>query len=324
MRSPHFYYFDLLVVNQYGADALVPFETLRDTFAAGVLDAGRTLLVLDETASAMGRLWCVFELAVSLQHSDRVSFEVIMAPRHAAAFRTQLVRDYDSVVRRTMSVDVENARAREAADETNIRCMLQAPGLGYLRANQLVIGAMKEWMVAEARAALAALSPEERHGSTLPYYLSRLLQAMGQLAEADPLAREALATRRRVLGDEHPDTLASINNVAQLLQAMDRLAEAEPLAREALATRRRVLGDAHPDTLTSVFNLAQLQYDMGNTAEAMALFSEELVAMRHIHGDAHPDTQTSLRNLVSLLESQGRSEEAAALRTLLIAQGAGN
>jgi hypothetical protein len=203
-RSPHFYYFDLLVVNQHGAGAIVPFETLRDTFAAGVLGAGRTLLVLDETASAMGRLWCVFELAVSLQHSDRVSFEVIMAPRHAAAFRTQLVRDYNSVVRRTMIVDVEKAKAREAADEANIRRMLEAPGLGYLRANQLVIGAMKEWMVTEARAALAALSPEERQESTLSYYLSLLLKDMGRLAEAEALARENLATSRHILGNDHP------------------------------------------------------------------------------------------------------------------------
>ena len=36
------------------------------------------------------------------------------------------------------------------------------------------------------------------------------------------------------LGDDHPDTLTSINNLAHLLQAQGHLAEAEPLYREAL------------------------------------------------------------------------------------------
>ena len=36
------------------------------------------------------------------------------------------------------------------------------------------------------------------------------------------------------LGDDHPDTLESLNNVASVLEAQGHLAEAEPLYREAL------------------------------------------------------------------------------------------
>ena len=36
------------------------------------------------------------------------------------------------------------------------------------------------------------------------------------------------------LGEDHPDTLLSLNNMAFLLKAQGRLAEAEPLYREAL------------------------------------------------------------------------------------------
>lgn len=42
----HFFYFDLLVVNQH-ATAIVPFETLRDEFGGGVRGIGRTLFMLD-------------------------------------------------------------------------------------------------------------------------------------------------------------------------------------------------------------------------------------------------------------------------------------
>ena len=36
------------------------------------------------------------------------------------------------------------------------------------------------------------------------------------------------------LGEDHPDTLRSLSNLAELLEAQGHLAEAEPLYREAL------------------------------------------------------------------------------------------
>ena len=46
------------------------------------------------------------------------------------------------------------------------------------------------------------------------------------LEEAAELYREALAVRRRVLGDAHPDTLISMNNLGVLLQDQGELEEA--------------------------------------------------------------------------------------------------
>ena len=62
--------------------------------------------------------------------------------------------------------------------------------------------------------------------------MGALLQAMGRLDDAEPLFREALDAFRATLGDRHPHTLASINNMGQLLQNMGRLDDAEPLLRE--------------------------------------------------------------------------------------------
>ena len=45
-------------------------------------------------------------------------------------------------------------------------------------------------------------------------------KAQGELHEAQPLYEEALATRRAALGDEHPDTLTSINNLASLYRLL--------------------------------------------------------------------------------------------------------
>ena len=58
------------------------------------------------------------------------------------------------------------------------------------------------------------------------------------------------------LGPDHPDTLMSINNLANLLRELGRYPEAIALQVEALAKQKDRLGPDHPDTLLSSSNLA--------------------------------------------------------------------
>lgn len=46
-----------------------------------------------------------------------------------------------------------------------------------------------------------------------------LYKAQGLLEEAVPLLREALQACRETLGDQHPDTLASIYNLGLVLES---------------------------------------------------------------------------------------------------------
>jgi tetratricopeptide (TPR) repeat protein len=80
----------------------------------------------------------------------------------------------------------------------------------------------------------------------------------GKLGEAEPLYREAMSARRRTQGDEHPDTLDSINNLALLLQTQGKRAEALEMFRQELEVRRSVLGEGHPSTLRSLRDYAEL------------------------------------------------------------------
>jgi hypothetical protein len=81
--------------------------------------------------------------------------------------------------------------------------------------------------------------------------LATVLEREGYYAEAERLHRQTLDIRRRVLGPEHPDTLASVHNLAIVLYDEGRYTEAERLDRETLDIRRGVLGPEHPDTLAS-------------------------------------------------------------------------
>ena len=73
-----------------------------------------------------------------------------------------------------------------------------------------------------------------------------------------PLFEDCLEKRKRILGDDHPDTLDSINNLALLLKAQGEYDRALPLYEDCLEKRKRILGDDHPHTLYSIQNLARL------------------------------------------------------------------
>lgn len=73
---------------------------------------------------------------------------------------------------------------------------------------------------------------------------------------------------RSHFGDEHPDTLSIIQNMASSLYQQDQYEEALPLCREALAGRRHVLGNLHLDTLNSISDLGLILHGLGELPEA--------------------------------------------------------
>jgi eukaryotic-like serine/threonine-protein kinase len=150
-----------------------------------------------------------------------------------------------------------------------------------------------------------------------PLLRARLLQTLadtmrniGLLQRASAPQVEALDTRRRTLGEEHLDTLGSINNLGILLRAQGKLAEAEGYFRQALETRRRLLGEEHPDTLGSINNLGGLLRDQGKLAEAEPFYRAALKGHRRTLGEEHADTLGSINNLGILLRAQGKLAEA--------------
>ena len=142
--------------------------------------------------------------------------------------------------------------------------------------------------------------------------LANRYRQLGLYEAALPLQTSALDTRRRVLGDDHPETLASINNMAQLLEGQDKLDEAMLHYREVLDTRSRTLGDDHPQTLRSISNMGLLLQHQGKLDEAESYYRKALEGDRRVHGDEHPETLTSLNNMGLLLHSQGKLDEAEA------------
>jgi len=133
---------------------------------------------------------------------------------------------------------------------------------------------------------------------------------LGLYEPAAPLLDRSLSLRRKLLGNDNLDTLASLNDAGALRRSQGKLKEAEPYYREALEGRRRVLGNDHPDTLASIANLGILLQNQGRFQEAEPYYREALEGRRRVLGNDHPDTLASINNMGVLLQSEGKLKDA--------------
>jgi serine/threonine protein kinase len=107
--------------------------------------------------------------------------------------------------------------------------------------------------------------------------LAETHEAMGRYAEADEHATAAWEIRRRLLGPEHADTLAS-RSLQAGMKAELGCTSAESIAREVFAARRRLLGAAHPDTISSEAVLSYVLCGLERFEDALTL-AQEAVAL---------------------------------------------
>ena len=77
--------------------------------------------------------------------------------------------------------------------------------------------------------------------------------------EAEELEVQVMETSLRVLGQEHPDTLTSMNNLAFTWRTQGRDNEAWKLMEECFLLRKLKLGADHPDTVSSLTTLHEWQ-----------------------------------------------------------------
>uniref|UniRef100_UPI003D70952A tetratricopeptide repeat protein n=1 Tax=Streptomyces sp. WAC 04229 TaxID=2203206 RepID=UPI003D70952A len=122
-------------------------------------------------------------------------------------------------------------------------------------------------------------------------------QGQGALPPALHAHQRALATYERVLGADHPSSLASRNNLAYAYDSAGDLGRAIPLYEQTLTDRVRVLGADHPDTLASRNNLAYAYDSAGDLGRAIPLFEQTLTDAERVLGADHPSSLTSRNNL---------------------------
>ncbi len=164
-------------------------------------------------------------------------------------------------------------------------------------------------------------------GFDLAGWLGRLELEAGRFREGEQWCRLEYGGYQQLLGNEHPDTLTSMNNLALTLARQGEHAEARMLHEQTLAIRRRVLGEEHPATLTSMGNLASALCSQGDYAGARMLHEPTLAISLRVLGEEHPDTLTCMNNHAAILAYQGdhagarmHYEQALAIRGCVLGE----
>jgi len=142
--------------------------------------------------------------------------------------------------------------------------------------------------------------------ATTYFFLGEARTAMVQYEAA-----RAIYAKHR--GPDHPDTLASMNNLAGTYEALGRQNEALKLREDTLTGRKAKLGPDHPETLKSMQNLANSYHHVGRCADALKLREESLALQKAKLGPDHPDTLKSMQNLANSYHDAGRSADALKL-----------
>lgn len=170
-------------------------------------------------------------------------------------------------------------------------------------------------VLSQASATLPERFPEHPAiRSAVLHTLGCSFRALGQYDAAFSQIREAYELRKELFGEEHVETLRSLDELATTERCMGDYEQAEQLHRHVVDARKARLGPEHPETLASLNNLAAAIHAQGRYQEAIDLLQEVLADSERVLGEDHPETLTTRNGLALLLAETGRFEEALLLQ----------
>lgn len=143
--------------------------------------------------------------------------------------------------------------------------------------------------------------------------LADLYRRQGRLAEAEPLARQALARQLELCGGtEHFTQARCLSTLAEICRLLGKREEAEALCLRCLTLVETAFDPDHPDLANSLTTLARLRAALGQHAEAEELYRRGLSVLDRAVIPEHPDRLARLEEYRDLLRQRGRDAEAAA------------
>ncbi|MFO0843789.1 MAG: serine/threonine-protein kinase [Gemmataceae bacterium] len=149
----------------------------------------------------------------------------------------------------------------------------------------------------------------------LRWTLGHALWGMGRADLAAPHFERTLALQRERLGPGHPDTLASMSNLANSYAALGRHPEALKLHEQTLALRREKLGPDHPDTLNSALGVVASLVALKKPDEALPRLDETLTLADQAAAGGKPPDPRLKPALISLrVQIFASRRDAAACR----------
>ncbi|MFJ3540192.1 tetratricopeptide repeat protein [Streptomyces sp. NPDC090109] len=175
------------------------------------------------------------------------------------------------------------------------------------------------WVLVANVNALCASAPARNGGLHAVFFRAGdALGESGQVAAAHDYFTRLHTIAHDLLGPDHPDTLATRNNLALSRgQAGDLQGTARAMDK-LLTDYLRVLGPDHPDTLATRENLAYWQGQAGDPQTAIDVLTELLTDRLRLSGPDHPHTLITRNNLAHWQGQAGDPQAAIDVLTELL------
>lgn len=176
-----------------------------------------------------------------------------------------------------------------------------------------VVDARLELQETERRSKLTAEQRQELAAADELFNQSVELEEQGRLREALAPVEEALAIRRRLVGDEDRFSIAALERLSSLHSDLAEYAAAATELNEALRLRRLVVGELHPNSLADMSSLGILSRRMGDFALAEEMYQTVLTRYLEVYGETSTEVASAMNNLAVLYEDMGRPSRALPL-----------
>ncbi|KAK3613970.1 hypothetical protein LTR22_027941 [Elasticomyces elasticus] len=146
------------------------------------------------------------------------------------------------------------------ADDARISAMASGEGKGEDESGRGRNGRVSRHMLVHLPQIERLLKDGDRSGecdvSSMWTRVGRIWEDEGRWNESKKLFFAARVWRMEKLGEEHPDTLTAMADLASTYCNQGRWKEAEEVELEVMEASARVLGEEQPDTLATMNSLA--------------------------------------------------------------------
>ena len=244
------------------------------------------------------------------QKAEELASVVEFQERHMATIEVQKLGE-------AMRSDLLDQRREElaASDLTDeeVESALEAleAALGGVNFTNTALAMLDTGIFEHAREAIDDRFADQPHiRASLLQTMATTMRKIGLVNQAVAHQEAAMAVLKQTLGEDHPETLSSIQQAAVLAQARSDHETAQSYLEQVYEGRRRVLGARDSDTLHSAHALARNLQRLGRYDEAEELAREVLSVRRQRLGPEHPQTLTIMVDLATILRYQGRIAEA--------------
>ena len=136
------------------------------------------------------------------------------------------------------------------------------------------------------------------------------LQREGRYEDAASFFRTAAEIRKRVLGENHPDTSEALHLLGGVFYDLGLFSEAKEALTQALKIRMDTLGESSPFTAESCNSLGLVYQAMGDFSQALEFHDKALKITEAVLGPEHPDTAATYNNLGGVYQAIGDYDKA--------------